>query len=68
MSHATRRAAQHLAKVCEEQGFRVKRTKSGFVTYAQDPEGPTVGWHTTPSDWRWLRNTTAELRKIGVRL
>lgn len=62
-----RREAEALAGLCLAQGFRVRPTRSGYVVYAKDGErGRTVGWHLSPSDHRWLKNTISKLRKIGV--
>lgn len=66
MSRATQRRAEALARTCEQQGFRVKRTRHGYVAYSKDRNGGSVGWHTTPSDSRAVKNLIADLRRIGV--
>lgn len=60
--------ADDLAAEAERQGFRVRRTRSGYVIYARRVEDGTVGFHRTGSDHRWVKNATADLRRIGVRV
>lgn len=59
--------ADKIARRVEAQGVRVKRTKNGYTAYANDGQ-TTVGWHRTSSDHRWLKNLTADLRRIGVQI
>lgn len=59
---------QRIAELVADQGFRVKATRKGFTAYAKDPDGPTVGWHHTPSDHRAIKNLRAQLRRIGVQI
>ena len=68
MSTRRRREAERLAKTCEEQGFRVKQTRSGYAVLGKRVEDGVVVWHYTPSDHRWLKNITARLRRMGVDL
>lgn len=62
------KSGDKIAARVEAQGFRVRRTRKGFVAYAKDPSGPTVGWHLTPSDHRAIKNLMASLRRIGVEI
>lgn len=67
MSRKVGREADRLARLVEAQGFRVRRTKSGYVVYAQDGRR-TAGWHRTASDHRARKNLLADLRRIGVEI
>jgi hypothetical protein len=68
MSAKRVREAERLARLCRDQGFRVRETRSGYVAYAHRVEDGTAGWHRTPSDHRWIKNALASLRRIGVRV
>lgn len=59
------REAERMARICRDQGFRVKETRNGYVVYGKDGTS-TAGWHTSPSDHRWLKNLRADLRRLGV--
>lgn len=59
--------ADRLAKTCEKQGFRVKRTTKGYLVLSKDGES-SVLFHRTPSDPRATKNNYALLRRIGVQL
>lgn len=56
-----------LAKAAEKQGFRVRRTRKGWVVYARDGVR-TVGFHRMPTCHRAKDNAIADLRRIGVRV
>ena len=58
--------AESLVKICEEQGFRTKRTRSGVMVLGK--HGGAVQIHFTPSDHRAYRNEVARLRRLGVQL
>lgn len=62
---ARRTTATKLADICEAQGFRVKRTRSGYAVYSKDGL-TTVLFHCTPTDTRAYLNARADLRRIGV--
>lgn len=55
---------QRLITHLEAQGAQIKRTKKGFIVYA--PNGESVAFHNTPSDYRTLANEKAQLRRIGL--
>jgi hypothetical protein len=54
-----------IARAAEEQGYRVRPTRKGWVVYGKDGKS-TVGFHRTPSDHRAAKNLRADLKKIGV--
>ncbi len=54
-------------QLCEDQGFRVRKTKAGFQILAKTGTGMVV-IHMTCSDVRALKNVRSELKKIGVEL
>jgi hypothetical protein len=56
-----------LARLAEQQGFRVRQTRSGWTVYGKDGTS-TVGFHRTPSDHRAYRNARADLKRIGVQV
>lgn len=62
-----RNEADDLVALCEKQGFRSKRTRSGIMVLGKDGKS-SVLLHFTPSDHRAYQNTVARLRKIGVKL
>jgi hypothetical protein len=55
-----------VVKAAEEQGFRVRTTKKGWMVFG--PTGPPVTLHRTPSCSRAKANAEADLKKIGVQL
>ena len=55
-----------LVRQAEKQGFRVKRTRNGYMIFGK--EGGMVTLHLTCSDHRAKRNAESELRKLGLRL
>lgn len=67
MARRDQRLTEGLAQTCIEQGYRIRRTRSGYVVYGKDGTS-TVGWHRTPSDYRWYKNVVADLRRLGVSL
>lgn len=62
-----RNEAAELVALAEEQGYRVQPTRKGWRVLAPDGKGSTC-LHKTPSDHRSLKNTVADLRRIGVKL
>lgn len=63
------REVRELVKQVEGwEGWRVEETKKGFMCYPPDKTKSGVMIHKTPSDWRWKKNTTSELRKRGAPL
>lgn len=62
-----RTTPERLVKICEEQGFRTKRTRSGVMVFGKKGQG-MVEIHLTPSDHRANLNSVARLRRIGVQL
>lgn len=61
-----KRSAQELVARAERQGWRVKRTKSGWMCFPPDRSKPAVTIHNTPSDGRWYNNALAQLRRSGL--
>ena len=62
------REAEALADLVRRQGFLVRRTRNGYIAYAHKVESGTVRWHRTQSDYRSMKNTIADLRRIGVKV
>jgi len=60
------RSVPELVNLAERQGFRVRRTRKGFMVYAKIRERGSVTLHLTCSDHRAIKNALTELRKIGV--
>lgn len=56
-----------LIKQVEKLGHRVQVKKTGVVQVFC-PDGTIVTFHSTESDHRALKNTTARLRRAGVQL
>lgn len=57
-----------LLELAEEQGFSVERTSKGHFTF-RDPSGRRVATASkTASDTRSLKNTTAHLRRGGLKI
>ena len=55
-----------LIKAAKRQGWRVKKTKKGYLLF--DPSGRyQVLVHTTHSDWRALRNSLSRMRQYGFK-
>lgn len=67
MSARRTKEALALMQLCEDQGFRVRKTKAGFQILAKTGTGMVV-IHMTCSDVRALKNVRSELKKIGVEL
>lgn len=55
-----------LVAAAEAQGWRIKKTKTGWLLIPPDPSKPAVTLHRTPSDHRWDRNALSRLRKSGL--
>lgn len=56
---------KNLLKALDAQGWRVKRTKNGYMAYPPDKSQDPVSIHLTYSDRRAWNNQTAELRRNG---
>lgn len=56
-----------IAALAIVQGFKVKRTKKGYMVHSKCGT-KIVTLHMTPSDYRGHKNTTADLRRIGVEI
>ena len=54
-----------LLKKLEEQGWRIKPMKKGWMCYPPDKSKQAVPIHKTPSDVRWLDNCMKYLRRGG---
>lgn len=46
-------------------GWRVEDRGRSFMVYPADKAHGPITIHKTPSDHRWLHNTTAQLRRAG---
>jgi hypothetical protein len=57
---------QLIEKVLTWQGWRVEVKASGWMIYGPDKSQSGVMVHRSPSDHRWLKNVTSELRKRGA--
>lgn len=59
---------KRLLELAAEQGFTVERTSKGHITF-RDPDGRRVATASkTASDHRSLKNTTAHLRRGGLKI
>jgi hypothetical protein len=58
--------AKKLVKRAEEQGFRVREKKNGWMLLTPNGQG-TVMIHKTQSDQAALRNDIARLRRYGFK-
>lgn len=56
---------QTLVKRLKAADYEVEDTKTGYRV--KGPKG-LVTFHKTPSDSRWLKNVTADLRRMGIEL
>jgi hypothetical protein len=56
-----------IVESARQQGFGVKRTRSGWRIMAPDGKG-LAHLHLTPSDHRNIKNTTADMRRIGLKI
>lgn len=61
-----KRSAQELLKIAERQGWRIQRTKKGWMCYPPDRSEAPVMIHGTASDNRWYKNAVAQLRRSGL--
>lgn len=57
---------QLIAQVQSWNGWRVEEKAKGWMIYPPDKNQSGVMVHRTPSDHRWLKNVTSELRKRGA--
>lgn len=57
---------QLIAQVQSWNGWRVEEKAKGWMIYPPDKNLSGVMVHRTPSDHRWLKNVTSELRKRGA--
>lgn len=57
---------QDLVKIAESQGWRVQRTKMGWLLFPPDVTRSAVSLHKTPSDHRWYANAVGALRRSGL--
>jgi hypothetical protein len=67
MSKARKDRTTQLLALAEQQGYRVQPTKKGYRVLAPGGAG-SVCLHRTPSDSRAIKNSEADLRRIGVKL
>jgi hypothetical protein len=58
---------QKIVREAERQGFRIKPTKKGWMIYGRREGQGCVVLHRTPSDQRGLKNSIADLRRLGFR-
>lgn len=58
---------KELLRTLQDQGWKMKPTKNGFMLYPPDKTKEIVTVHKTPSDWRSWENTISKLRKSGYR-
>jgi hypothetical protein len=56
-----------IVREAERQGFRVRPTKKGWIIYGRHEGQGCVVLHRTPSDQRGLKNSIADLRRLGFR-
>lgn len=66
MANSLSRQIRQMVEAAEQQGFRVKETRKGWLVYPADTGVSGVLMHKTPSDPRGVKNARAMLRRIGV--
>ncbi len=57
---------QLIEQVLTWQGWRVEVKSNGWMIYPPDKALTGVMVHRSPSDHRWLKTITSELRKRGA--
>jgi hypothetical protein len=62
----TKEVKQLLALIATWQGWRIEPKTHGWMVYPPDRNLSGVMIHSSPSDHRWLKNITSELRKRGA--
>lgn len=55
-----------LTKALEDQGFRVRISKRGHILVF-NTKGLVATFSGTPSDWRSLKNSMADLKRAGFK-
>lgn len=65
---ADKRVNELIRQVEGWPGWRVVETRKGYMLYPPDKSLSGVLVHRSPSDTRWLKNVTSELRKRGAPL
>lgn len=61
-------SSSEIVELAQEQGFRIRETKHGYVIYAKDGVH-TIGLHKSkPSDFRAHKKRISDLRRIGVEI
>ena len=63
MANSLTKTVQHMLSLAEDQGFRIKEKKSGYMVLGDSGQ---VMLHRTLSDQRGVKNARARLRGIGV--
>ncbi len=63
---SSKEVKQLIERVLTWQGWRVEEKSMGWMIYPPDKSLSGVMVHKTPSDHRWLKNVTSELRKRGA--
>lgn len=58
---------REILKAAESNGWRVEERSDGYMLFPADPSQSPIKLHRTPSDRRTLANTTAELKRRGLR-
>lgn len=66
MMSKSKEVKQLIAQVLTWQGWRVEVKAHGWMIYPPDTTLSGVMVHRSPSDHRWLKNVTSELRKRGA--
>jgi hypothetical protein len=66
MSASYKQAIKKLLTMAEEQGWRVKDKKGGWMLFAPDRIGKVMV-HKTASDHHALGNLLSEMRKLGFK-
>jgi hypothetical protein len=65
---STKAEIRALRALAEAQGWRVRRAKTNHWIFLA-PDGVGTAWMpSTPSDHRTIRNTKADLRRMGLRI
>lgn len=58
---------RELIRVARRQGWEVTTTNGSHLRW-RGPDGGLVFTPSTPSDWRSIKNMTAQLRKEGLKV
>lgn len=64
----TNKDLSNLLRRLRKQGWRIEQGRKHIKCYPADRSQPFVVLPSSPSDGRWLKNATAQLRRSGADL